>query len=527
MHTKLTLMKSSEKKTVFALGGDALTSPEHTETSFWAAIGGGADGIVTGVRMSKDGVVICSNHDTFEKCCGDKRAVRDMNWTEISKLDAGFTFRSTVLDIDNQPTGKQGLDKPWEGNLPKKAAIHILSLEQALILFARRFPMIILLPPDQNDLIDATVEELKKMGVFNRVRICGNKTTCTYLSNKYPESHYILFGSPGHAPSEQLKLAEELSAKSLYLDWNQACHNIDEKIEFDTTLKKELQNSNVCLLLGSTSMPYAPKPSYIKAIQGIEGIEGIITQGVIPTIKQLTPPALIAQDDFNGKSVNQKLWAAGYSHINQDTIISQNNGLHIDIKENGTYSGAAAVCLIPIHDRFDAQVDFHVDNPKQGTTFEMAAICIDPGYHHMNNTDLNTRNVNLTFDVHGAPPYASSERDEDDGFRCGWNNGFNLTKIDSNWEAASVNMYNKYGRDVGNGAPDNPEGSLRLIRNGSVFSTYYKDKYNEAWVCSGVMLVQNMSADCYVRLAGKHWEKGGKPAPGNSIHFFRFKLFQF
>lgn len=157
----------------------------------------------------------------------------------------------------------------------------------------------------------------------------------------------------------------------------------------------------------------------------------------------------------------------------------------------------------------------------------MAAICIDPGYHHMDNSDLNTRNINLTFDVHGASPYASSERDEDDGFRCGWNNGFNLTKVDYSWEASSVNMYNKYGRDVGIGDPDSPEGTLRLIRNGSVFSSYYKDKYNDAWVCSGVMLIQNMSDDIYLRLAAKHWNKGGNPPPENDVRFYRFRLYQF
>lgn len=191
-----------------------------------------------------------------------------------------------------------------------------------------------------------------------------------------------------------------------------------------------------------------------------------LAAGTLPAVEGFTPAALIADDDFTGEKVDQALWSAGYSHINQDTVIAQHDGMCIDIREGGSYSGAAAVCLIPVHGRFDARVDFHVENPAQGTTFEMAAICIDPGYHHTNKSDLNTRNVNLTFDVHGAPPYASSERDEDDGFRCGWNNGFNLTKVDPDWEAASVNMYNKYGRDVGNGDPDNPGGSLRLIRNG-------------------------------------------------------------
>lgn len=233
-------------------------------------------------------------------------------------------------------------------------------------------------------------------------------------------------------------------------------------------------------------------------------------------------------DEFAGQQIDTSRWAAGYSHQNDETLICQNNGIHIDIAEGEQYSGAAAVCLLPIFGRFDAQVDFKVDNPTQGTTFEMAAICIDPGYLHMNNGDLDSKKVNLTFDVHGAPPYASSERDEDDGFRCGWNNGFCLTQISPDWEASSANMYNKYGRDVGCGDPDSPSGSLRLIRNGSLFASYYRDKYNEEWVCSGAMLVQNMAQFAFIRLGAKHWHKvKGKPNPANHIRFNNFKLFQF
>lgn len=233
-------------------------------------------------------------------------------------------------------------------------------------------------------------------------------------------------------------------------------------------------------------------------------------------------------DEFGGKRINTELWAAGYSHQNTETVISQDDGLHIAIAEGDKYSGAAAVCLLPIYGRFDAQVDFWVGNPQQGTTFEMAAICIDPGYHHPDNGDLNSKKVNLTFDVHGAPPYASSERDENDGFRCGWNNGFCLTQISQDWDSASGNMYNKYGRDVGCGSADSPSGSLRLVRNGKVFATYYRDKFNKEWVCSGAMLVQNMSDFAYIRLAAKHWHKvAGRRNPANDIKFYNFKLFQF
>jgi hypothetical protein len=238
--------------------------------------------------------------------------------------------------------------------------------------------------------------------------------------------------------------------------------------------------------------------------------------------------SLILANDFKGRTFDEQHWTAGYSHTNDETKVGQEDDcFRIQIKEGVAYSGGAAVCTLPVHGRFDAQVDFEVFHPQQATTFEMAAISIDPGYYHINNRDLNTRNVNLTFDVHGAPPYASSERDEDDGFRCGWNNGFNLTKVESDWQASSVNMYNKYGRDVGDGSPENPKGSLRLVRHGSVFATYYRDGHNQAWVCSGTMLVQNMADDVFIRLAGKHWLKGNPTAPKNEIRFSNFKLYQF
>ena len=166
-----------------------------------------------------------------------------------------------------------------------------------------------------------------------------------------------------------------------------------------------------------------------------------------------------------------------------------------------------------------------VENPCAGTTFELAAIGIDPGYFNIDNP-TNARKVNLTFDVHGAPPYASSERDEDDGFRIGWNNCYNLTRIDNDWRARSANMYNKYSRDVGYARQDSPSGSLRLTRNGSIFNAYYKDKFNPTWVCSGSALVPNLGEDVYIRLAAKHWQKGDIP-PANTIVFKNFRLYQY
>ena len=88
-------------------------------------------------------------------------------------------------------------------------------------------------------------------------------------------------------------------------------------------------------------------------------------------------------------------------------------------------------------------------------------------------------------------------------------------------------MYNKYSRDVGNGSAENPSGLLRLIRNQQVFSAYYKDKHNSAWVCCGAQLVQNMSDDVFLRLAAKHWDKNQTSPPPNHVIFREFQLYQF
>ncbi|WP_315983031.1 hypothetical protein [Aliamphritea spongicola] len=69
------------------------------------------------------------------------------------------------------------------------------------------------------------------------------------------------------------------------------------------------------------------------------------------------------QDNFDGDRIDRNLWTAGYSHTNQDTRIYQEDGLHIDIKQGGEYSGAAAVTCDCYHGDFDAQVDFHVAFP--------------------------------------------------------------------------------------------------------------------------------------------------------------------
>lgn len=504
---------------IYAFGGDALTTPQDTKEAFWSALGAGAGGLALTVRLTEDGVPVCLTDADLAVTTGQALSISSTSTQTLSQLDAGACFRSTVLDENNEDTGKRGEDIPWLGKEAGYRNVVHPTLDETLKLFGRRCKILLILPDEMSDDdMEKVMKVVKQLGLDNRVAVAGNKGQLMTLGAQYPHLATLLITD---APDETA--AQETLAKGYVLPFNSAFE--DGTTQFKASIE-DAASKGLAVLLQCSGRSVAPSPEYRQALNHHSPISGLVTPAALATVETLTPPALIVEDNFAGKNIDRTIWTAGYSHTNQDTNIYQDDGIHIDIKQGGEYSGAAAVCLLPIHGRFDARCSFHVESPHQGTTFEMAAIGIDPGYYRINNEGLNTRNVNLTFDVHGAPPYASSERDEDDGFRCGWNNGFCLTKIDPDWSASSANMYNKYGRDVGDGDPALKEGELRLVRNGAVFATYYRDAKNHAWVNSGAMLVQNLGDDVYIRLAAKHWKKSNPEPPGNHVIFWNFHLYQ-
>jgi hypothetical protein len=443
-------------------------------------------------------------------------AIPQLGWSQLAQQDAGAQFRSRLLDDKARPIGEPGQEGPWSAAHDAKRTLRMLRFDDMLAKFARRTEILVVISQHDTRLCELTLAVLDRFGVSERVTLIGDEATCRYMLDTRPNARVALNALADTKPLASLQTAQALGLHAVLVDWA-AC---------DAELLDACGASNTALLLGSNGDSFAPPAELLAQLKQLSSPAGIITRGVIPTVERLTPPALVMSESFDGETLNTEFWSAGYSHINQESKIYQQDGLHIDIRQGSNYSGAAGICTLPIHGRFDAQVDFHVANPSTGTTFEMAAICVDPGYHHMDNSNLTSKSANLTFDVHGAPPYASSERAEDHGFRCGWNNSANITRVDADWSASSVNMYNKYGRMVGDAAKDSPEGSLRLVRNGPVFSTYYRDRYNAAWLCSGSMLLPRMADDLYIRLAAKHWAKNVVP-PENHVTFRNFKIFQF
>lgn len=499
---------------VYGLHGNPHAAPADTMAGYWAALGAGAAGIVAAVQLSADGIPICAPDNRITDSENSPFPISDHTAKECARINAGATFRSVILDQNNQTDGRFGSDTPW-----KSASLIQPRLQEVLQVFGRRTEIMLLVTESADParlalLVGKILEMLKSFGLEEHVTLIGDKQVCLYCRESPTETPFAYILSAGETIQNAMETARRAGIKSFYLS-----------LEDIKTVDLEQIRANGCTFL-LTCKGFSLSPFEYREIGGQEGLRGLVMRGVDRTVQLVTPPALVMADDFSGNVIDLDLWTCGYSHCNRDTVLSQNDGLTIAIAEGGEYSGAAAVSRIPVHGDFDAQVDFYVESPQQATTFELAAITIDPGYHHPQNDDLNSRNVNLTFDVHGAPPYASSERDEDNGFRIGWNNSHNLTRIDTEWQSDSGNMYNKYGPDVGDGTQDNLSGTLRLTRHGTVFNSYYKDKYNAEWVCSGSALVHNMADEVFLRLAAKHWRKGGIP-PSNKVRFSKFRLHQF
>jgi len=518
---------------LFGINGDGWSTPASTLNACWSALGAGASGLALTMFGTRDGVVVCAPANDLRDYCDQAVAVSALTVAELRLLDAGYRFRSTELDAQGQPTGKRGEDTPWRARgaddtgLKARAAVYFPELREVLELFGRRTEIILMLPASHRDVTESLIDELlsllSRFGLLERVILCGEAVQLQAIHDRHARARLLL---DMRSNESSYSAIESISPMGVLMNVEQLGH----------TPKLQVHN-HLSLYLASATMPYVPSPTALAILRQLDGhVAGYLSHSVLPCADLLRGRALVFHEDFAGAAFNTRYWSAGYSHINTETSIYIRDGLHIDICQGQTYSGAAAILTLPIEGDFDAQVTFEVSHPHQATTFEMAAIGIDPGYHHPDlSKPLNTRTVNLTFDVHGAPPYASSERDQDDGFRCGWNNSFNFAKFgdphgtekDADWIASSANMYNKYGRDVGNGGSDNPRGRLRLVRSGAVFNSYYRDQPNHEWVCSGSMLVSTLPPNAFVRLAAKHWGKLKEDVPANAVTFSDFSLYQY
>jgi glycerophosphoryl diester phosphodiesterase len=505
---------------IWAAGGESCCAPEDTLVAYWGALGAGADGLAITLQLTADGIPVCFGGATLAQSCGDPRGVAAVTWKDLRRLDAGTMFRSTEIDERNQPKGT-GDDTPWEGVKSKQKPLYHPRLSEALLLFGRRTGLLLMFPPTNDRLkalVQATCKEVDRFGLADHCVLAGDEAALKLVKTHLPASTLAYVAPANAGAAEIAKTAKRIGADKVIVDAQRL------------VTRKGALAAGVAGAFGKTAhvlvaSSLAPTPECHAGLRRQPWLAGFIGRAVDRIVAMECKPHLVVAERFAGTTPDLDLWTMGYSRISQDTTIRQDDGVVIEIKSGGQYSGAAVVTNFPIRGDFDARIQFEVASPHQGTTFELACVHIDPGFHHIDNTKLDNRAVHLTFDVHGAPPYASSERDEDDGFRIGWNNGPAVTEFVQH-SAQSSNIYNKYSRDVGDATASNPKGQLRLVRRGAVFNSYYTDRHNRGWVLSGTALVPTLCQDVFLRLGGKHWPKQGKTPPPNRIKFTDFRLFQ-
>lgn len=239
----------------------------------------------------------------------------------------------------------------------------------------------------------------------------------------------------------------------------------------------------------------------------------------------------LLHDDF-AASTRSPHWVFGYSNPLPESFIhfgtTSDPGFVIDLPQGYGYSGGGGVLRMPLVTAFDARVQFQAESIGPGLAFELAGITIDPPRgtlidHHDTSED---KYRSLVFDVHGAPPYVSSECDEGDGFRISWNMASNATYfIDQ--QPASMNMYNRYGDDVDDAQRSPPiAGELRLVRQGDFWASYVRSTTDAPWRCTGTLHFPGLPPRIYLRLGAKHWPKlADVGASANRVRFTQFSVY--
>lgn len=259
-------------------------------------------------------------------------------------------------------------------------------------------------------------------------------------------------------------------------------------------------------------------------------------------------------DEFTTPEL-QPLWVGGYLNTSTAITIALGSGLQVRTSGGAEYASAGVVSRVPVAGDFDARVRFSVTNPTKGTTFELAAITVDPPSESaLVHDQANQYTLSRAYDVHGTPPYVSSEFDEGDGWRIGWNRSTAQTRpkltpapdrpsppgapVDGAEEPPSApasartaspvelvadNHFNRYGKSGGPKPAGAASGWLRLVRLGDDWTSYRLGEAGD-WIPTGSVRRMNLPPAVFLRLAAKQWPKQGEPAPQNTVTFERFEL---
>jgi glycerophosphoryl diester phosphodiesterase len=94
---------------VFGHRGSAGTHPENTIASFQAAVDLGVRYLETDVHMTRDGEIVVSHDGDLERICGRAGVIKEMDYADLAKADAGYAF---TLDGREFPFRGKGMRIP-------------------------------------------------------------------------------------------------------------------------------------------------------------------------------------------------------------------------------------------------------------------------------------------------------------------------------------------------------------------------------------------------------------------------------
>ncbi|KAI1425678.1 PLC-like phosphodiesterase [Xylaria sp. FL1777] len=95
--------------------GFSAVAPENTMASFKAATEAGVEAIETDLHLTRDGVVVLCHDETLQRCYGNKAKVRDLDWSDISKLRTLREPRQPMPRLIDllEYVGQPGLENIW------------------------------------------------------------------------------------------------------------------------------------------------------------------------------------------------------------------------------------------------------------------------------------------------------------------------------------------------------------------------------------------------------------------------------
>ncbi|WP_326532745.1 hypothetical protein [Pseudorhodoferax sp.] len=233
------------------------------------------------------------------------------------------------------------------------------------------------------------------------------------------------------------------------------------------------------------------------------------------------------RDAFAGPELDPH-WVGGHLNRSAELRLRVEQGLRFAFDAGREYASAGVVLRDPLQGSFRAELHFEVQGPAPGTTFELAAIQVAPPATTGLPPD-QFEPAHRVFNVHGAPPYVSSEFDEDDGWRIGWNAGDRQGGWHAQDDWHADNQDNRYGRNVGGPFTGPASGwlSLERLADGSWRSGGRLTDAAE-WLPTGQRDHTIAQGPVHLRIVAKHWVKTREQrnvAPANTIVIRDFRLY--